>query len=240
MKVDTLPDIKGFQQTTLIDWEGKIASILFLGSCNFRCGFCHSKDLVTQPDQLTSVGFDNITTFLKSKKGWIEGVVITGGEPTIHGEKLINLLNAIKDLGVLVKLDTNGTNAELLKQIVDNKLVDYVAFDIKAPLREDAYYLVTETDTDIEEIITSKDLLIDSDIDHEFRTTVVPSIFQKAHIEEIAESLLGAKKYCIQQFVPRNTLNSTFSELKPYPEEELDDMAKLASEHISNVIVRKN
>jgi len=240
MKVDLLPDIKGFQQTTLIDWEGKIASIIFLGGCNFKCGFCHSGNLALKPETLKSTSFEDIALFLKSKKGWIEGVVVTGGEPTVHQERLINLLNAIKDLGFLVKLDTNGTNYKLLKDIVDSRLVDYIALDVKAPLRSNAYSRATGVDLEIEDIISSKDLIVNSDIEHECRTTIVPGLITPKDIAEIAKSIIPAKKYCIQQFVPRQTLDPSLSKLKPYPIEELDNMAKLASEDLANVIIRKN
>jgi len=233
-----LPAIKGFQETTLIDWEGRIASIIFLGGCNFRCGFCHSSSLVLDSSEFSGLSFDNILAFLNKKKGWIDGVVITGGEPTHYEEKLVNLIDEIKEEGFLVKVDTNGANPNLIRKMIKGKTVDYIAMDIKAPLLAESYAKAVGVSVDIDNIILSKDMIISSDIEYEFRTTVVPGIIDRRNILEIASSIASAKKYCLQQFVPRDTLDKGFLKVRPYPKEELDKMATLASEHVHNVIVR--
>ncbi|NQT95960.1 MAG: anaerobic ribonucleoside-triphosphate reductase activating protein [Candidatus Omnitrophica bacterium] len=240
MVTKTLPEIKGFQETTLIDWDGKIASIIFLGGCNFRCGFCHSSSLVTHPEKLESVSFNDIASFLGSKRGWVDGVVITGGEPTLCKERLINLINEIKEFSLLVKLDTNGTCPDILKKLIGDKLVEYIALDIKAPLRADIYSKVAGIDIDIDKIIASKDLIINSGIDYEIRTTVVPTLIGADEVVDIAKSIHPAKKYCIQQFVPRDTIDPFFLSTKPYSVTELEKMAQAASKYLPKVHLRRN
>jgi len=236
----SFPFIKGFQEATLIDWDGKIASILFLGNCNFRCGFCHSKVLVENFDSMDTIPFYKIAGFLKQKKGWIDGVVITGGEPSLHNGALVELIAAIKGLGFQVKLDTNGMNPELLKEVIGRHMIDYIAMDIKAPLREKDYQNAVRCKVDIERIIRSKDIILNSDIDYEFRTTVVPGIINKENIASIARAIKNAKKYCLQQFVPRDTLDPAFLSLKPYAIEEIRAMADSILPYIRNIILRSN
>jgi len=235
-----LPDIKGFQEVTLIDWDGKVASIIFLAGCNLRCPFCHSGSLVLAASKLKSVPFKKIENFLKKKKGWIDGIVITGGEPTLNEGLLLNLILAIKEFGLLVKLDTNGTRPKTLKRILDAKTIDYVAMDIKAPLSAEAYSKVAGVAVVIEDIVSSKDIVLSSGVDYEFRTTVVPGLIGKAEVTEIAKSITPCKKYCLQQFMPRESIDPSFLKVKPYPLGELEKMAELASEHLPNVIIRKN
>ena len=235
-----LPEIKGFQEVTLIDWDEKISSILFLGGCNFRCGFCHSSSLVTGVNSLESIPFDNVAGFLKEKQGWIDGVVITGGEPTLHEERLFNLITAIKALGFSVKLDTNGTRPNIVKKLTDEGYVDYIAMDIKAPFVKEAYEKAAGVQVDIDIIKLSKDTIINSGIDYEFRTTVVPGIIGAFEIVEISKQLTGAKKYCLQQFVGRDCIDSTFISTKPYSLKEIERMATLAAEHLPKVIIRRN
>lgn len=233
-----LPVIRGFRESTLIDWEGRIACIIFLGGCNFRCGFCHSKSLV-ENDDTESIPFDIIAGFLKEKKDWIYGVVITGGEPTIYGRGLIGLIKDIKDLGFHVKLDTNGINPGLLEKIFKNRTVDYIAMDIKAPLRQERYCDIAGVGVDIDVIIKSKDIIIDSGIDYEFRTTLIPGLISASDVEEIARSLVPAKRYRLQQFRSKDTLDESFLKLKPLPEESLAKLAQIAQEYIPDTKFRK-
>jgi pyruvate formate lyase activating enzyme len=232
--------IRGFQESTLIDWDGKIASIIFLGGCNLKCGFCHSKVLVEDVDSTETTPFHKIAEFLEEKKGWIDGVVITGGEPSVHGSSLIKLVAEIKAMGFQVKLDTNGTNPALLKEIIDNHIVDYIAMDIKAPLCEREYRDAARCGVDIKSIILSKDIILNSDIDYEFRTTIVPGIINQENIISIAKTIKNAKKYCLQQFVPRDTLNPDFMLLKPYSIEDIYKMADSITPYVKNTVVRPN
>jgi len=238
MGIEDLPEIKGFLRTTLIDWEGKVASEIFLGGCNFRCGFCHSKDLVLNPEQIESIPYRDVDSFLLSKKGWIDGVVICGGEPTLCKEELINLISRIKKISLLVKLDTNGTNPEALKTLFDMNLLDYVAMDIKAPLNQKQYSNAAGVDVDIDDIIKSKDLIIASGVDYEFRTTAVPNLISITEIEDIVKSISPCKRYRIQQFQPKDTLDESFVKLKPLKFELLQEMADLAKKYISDVSIK--
>lgn len=238
MRLEGLPEIKGFLKTTLIDWEGKVASEIFLGSCNFRCGFCHSKDLVLNPEKIESMPYHDVDSFLLSKKGWIDGVVICGGEPTLYKEELINLISRIKKIPFLVKLDTNGANPEVLKTLFDMNLLDYVAMDIKAPLNQKQYSAAVGVDVDIDDIIKSKDLIIASGVDYEFRTTAVPNLITIKEIEDIVKLISPCKRYRIQQFQPKDTLDETFTNLKPIKLEALQEMAILAKKYIPDISVR--
>jgi len=237
---ERFPFIKGFQESTLIDWSDRVASIIFLGGCNFRCGFCHSKALVEDFDRIETIPFYKIAGFLKEKKGWIDGVVVTGGEPFVHKESLIELITAIRNLDFQVKLDTNGTNPELLKEVIDNHIVDYIAMDIKAPLCEKDYRNAVKCNVGIERIVLSKDVVLNSDCDYEFRTTIVPGIIDKENIISIARSIKNAKRYCLQQFVPRDTLDPAFIFLKPYKIEEIQVMADSVRKYVKNIVVRSN
>jgi len=233
-------NIKGFQEVTLIDWDKKIASLIFLGGCNLRCGFCHASHLVTPNDTLETISFDSINKFLETKKGWIDGVVITGGEPMLDKAGLFELARAIKRKGLLVKVDTNGTKPEVLREIIESKLADYIAMDIKAPLILEKYFKASGIEIEINDIITSKNILLNSEIEYEFRTTVVPGIVDCPDIAEIAKTIIGAKKYCLQQFVPRDPIDISFLNIKPYPAAKLYQMVSVASEYLPNVVLKNN
>jgi pyruvate formate lyase activating enzyme len=230
--------IRGFQEVTLIDWDGKIASIIFISGCNFRCGFCHSKGLVLKENSPCLVPLEEIMQYLDKKQGWIDGVVITGGEPTLYCENLLSLLQDIKGIGLAVKLDTNGTRPEILKSAIDKGLVDYIAMDIKAPLEQDTYSRVVSADISIEDIKASRDVIIASGIDYEFRTTAVPGVVSLNDIEKISESIMPAKRYRIQQFQAKDTLSPFFLSLKPYSRKELLLMADKAREYIPDTLIR--
>ena len=224
-------DIKGFQANTLIDWEGKLASTIFLPGCNLRCPFCHATALIERPQTLETIPFSGIKEFFCKRKNWIDGVVICGGEPTIHPE-LPEFIKKIKSLGLAVKLDTNGTNPSMLRSLIDAALIDYVALDVKAPLTGEKYSKACGGSVDVEKVRESIKILIDSGIDHEFRTTVVPTIVDEKDILQLARSLWGGKRYILQQFVPRDTLDPEMLKVTPFADEEIKKMAQLAGEHL--------
>ncbi len=233
-------DIKGFQEVTLIDWDKKIASVIFLGGCNLRCGFCHSSSLAIANDSLETIPFEHIRKFLETKKGWIDGVVITGGEPMLDKAGLFDLAKTIKKMGLLIKVDTNGTKPEVLREIIESKLVDYIAMDIKAPLSFKEYVKAAGIEIEISDIVASKNILLNSEMDYEFRTTAVPGIIDCPDIAEIAKTIIGAKKYCLQQFVPKDPIDIFFRNIKPYPADKLHQMVSIASEYLSNVVLKNN
>ncbi|MFH2138621.1 MAG: anaerobic ribonucleoside-triphosphate reductase activating protein [Candidatus Omnitrophota bacterium] len=229
--------IKGFNPSTFIDWEGKLSSVIYLPGCNLRCPFCHSSSLVTGDDSLPDVPFQDIKDFFEEKRGWIDGVVIGGGEPTLH-KNLCALLTDIKKEGLLVKLDTNGTNPDVIRDLIDYKLVDYIAMDIKAPLDQQKYEKAVGGAVDINKIRESIAILLASDIDYEFRTTVVPAFINREDILSISSTIGGAKRFVLQQFNHKDTLDPEMLKVKPYNPDELKVLAKIGQEHVKSCFVR--
>ncbi len=225
--------IGGLQKLTLIDFPGRLAATVFLTGCDFRCPFCYSAELVlpqkikSQPKLSQKEFFD----FLKDRKGLLEGVVICGGEPTIN-RNLAQFIKKIKDLGYLVKLDTNGSNPVMLKTLIDKKLIDYVAMDVKAPkekYKEVVGLLGCWTDKILRNIEKSINILKESKIDFEFRTTVIPNLLKKEDILKIAHWIKPAPKYFLQNFRPEKTIDPKFEKIKPYPQEYLLEIQKAIS-----------
>lgn len=229
-------DIKGFEKTSLVDWDGKIASVIFLSLCNFRCGFCHSSDLVINYNKIPNIPEKDIFSFLKNKKGWIDGVVITGGEPTLQGEELARLIKELKQLGLLVKLDTNGTNSDFLEKLIKEKQVDYIAMDIKTS--KEKYGKVVSTAVNMKDIDRSVKLLLENKVDYEFRTTVVPGIVDKEDIKKIGNWIKGAKLYALQQFRNIDVADKKFAKIKPYSKEKLEEFTELLKGKVKEIKVR--
>lgn len=228
--------IRGFLETSFLDWDGKVTSVVFVPNCNFRCPFCSNWRLVNEPESLPEVKIEAIEDFLRQRKDFIDAVVITGGEPTIH-PSLPNLIKRFKNLGLLVKLDTNGTNPQMIAELIKLQLVDYIAMDIKAPLNG-KYDEAAATKVNLANISESIKLIIESGIDHEFRTTVTPHLLAESDIESIAQSLVGARKYVLQQFVPSHSMIQGMKSLTPYTKEQLLTLAELAKRFIPKTIVR--
>ncbi len=191
-------DIAGLQKLTLLDYPGKLACTVFLPGCNLRCPFCHNASLVLPGRHTPLMTQEELMEFLQSRKGKLDGVCVTGGEPTLHHD-LPQLVQQIKELGFACKLDTNGTRPEVLRQLLDANLLDYVAMDIKNSPRK---YTATCGNVDVlEQAQQSVKLLEESGIDHEFRTTVLFPYHTPEDMTEIGGWLAGTKKYFIQQFV---------------------------------------
>ena len=229
-------NIGGLQKLTLIDYPGRVACTVFLIGCNFRCGYCYNPELVL-PEQIKNqsiISEKEFFIFLKKRKGLLEGVVICGGEPTTQANEvsaasqgntkcstsihkgLIDFIKKIKKLGYLVKLDTNGSNPEMLKRLINEKLIDYVAMDIKAPLSQEKYEKVTGVKIDINKVKKSIELIKNSGLDYEFRTTVIPTIHTKEDIVQITKEISPAKKYFLQNFRPEKTIDQKFEKIKPF------------------------
>ncbi len=190
--------IKGFNKTTLLDFPGKVAATIFTGNCNFRCPFCQNSDLVLNPSSQPEITEEEIFSFLKKRTGIIEGICISGGEPTLQPD-LLSFMEKLKQTGTAVKLDTNGYEPEILKAVLDNGLADMIAMDIKSDLN--GYREITGlSDVDTEKIARSAEILMNSDTDYEFRTTVVKEYYNEKTAENIAEWLRGAEKYYLQKF----------------------------------------
>jgi pyruvate formate lyase activating enzyme len=191
----------GLQKMTLIDYPGKIAATVFTVGCNFRCPFCHNPELVLSSQFTVSVDDNSLEKeffeFLKTRQNKLDGVCITGGEPTLQSD-LVKFISKIKKLGFAVKLDSNGTRPDILKEIFEKKLVDYVAMDIKSDLIN--YEKVCQVKVDLERIKTSVDLIKNSGVNYEFRTTVVPGLHREKDFEEIVQWLAGSRRYVLQRY----------------------------------------
>jgi pyruvate formate lyase activating enzyme len=230
-------NIKGFIKTSLIDYPGKIACVLFMGGCNFRCPYCYNTDLVFHSSSLPSPTQEDLAKFLHSRRGWLDGVVVSGGEPTIH-QDLPQLLEWIKGFGYAVKLDTNGSNPLMLQKLLEGGLVDYVAMDVKAPLSPERYRLFSQGNG-IGEVRTAVEILMSSSVPYEFRTTVVPGLISREDILQIAQELKGAQRFYLQQFKPGpRTVDPSFSSVKPYPLEFLQELRRQISPYFGVCRVR--
>lgn len=228
--------IKGHQKTTLLDYPGKIATIFFTPGCNFRCGFCHNKDLVLDSPDLPQITEEEIFKFLKKRKKLTEGVVISGGEPTLQKD-LTLFIKKIKSLGFCVKLDTNGANPAVLKQLIDQKLIDYIAMDIKGPL-DARYEKIVGVGIDLGKIRLCIKLIKESGIDYEFRTTVVPTLHTKKDLVDMAKQIEPVKLWYLQQFLPQNTINANYREITPYDKLELEEILKKIQKIIPEAKIR--
>jgi len=234
-------EFKGFQKTSLIEYPGKIVSVVFTAGCNFRCPFCQNPELVLSPDSLPSTSSKEVVNYLISKKKWLDGLSITGGEPMIH-QALSDFIGKVKEEGFLVGVETNGTNPQMLKDLIADKLIDYVALDIKAPLVWEIYKRAAGiNDEDLfRKVKESVEVLLElkSDIDYELRTTVVPGLIEEEDILAIARQIKGAKRYVLQQFLPRTTLDKQYERIKPYSKEVLEKMRKRAESYVETCQVR--
>jgi pyruvate formate lyase activating enzyme len=224
--------IAGIEPFTLLDFPGKIACILFTLGCNFKCGYCHNAQFVKpQKDEFSKnkiISESSIFQFLDERRNLLDGVVICGGEPTIQ-PGIIEFLQKIKSKGFLIKLDTNGFKPEVLKQILAAQLIDYVAMDIKSSKKK--YSLICGVDVDFSKIEQSRDLILNSNIDSEFRTTVIKGIHDKDEIEDIANFCKGTKKYVIQNFRDKETLDPTFKKFTSFSNTELMVFKDIAKKH---------
>jgi len=231
-------NIKGLVKTSLVDFPGKIAAVLFVGGCNFRCPYCYNTELVLTPFQLPTLTQERLTRFFCSRKEWLDGVVISGGEPTIYPD-LPALLGWIKEFGYAVKLDTNGSNPDMLQALIDGGLVDYVALDIKAPLSSERYQVFSQGCDGVEKIRTAVEILMSSGVSYEFRTTVVPGLVSREDVLQIAQKLKGAQRYYLQQFRPEpNLVDPSFCSIKPYPLEFLYELRREISPYFKVCRVR--
>lgn len=192
-------NIKGIQKMTLLDFPGRVACTVFTGGCNFRCPFCHNSDLVISPRLTPTIPDEEVFAFLKKRSGLLDGICISGGEPLLQTD-LLDFITKAKELGYLVKLDTNGYMTEKLSELISAGMLDYIAMDIKtAP--EHYGKLAGIRDFDVSAILESVELIKNSGIEHEFRTTVVGTLHTAGDLEAIGEWLKGEKHYFLQKFV---------------------------------------
>ena len=228
--------IKGFQATTLLDYPGQIASIVFTPGCDFRCPYCYNKSLVMNSPNLIELDENKILEKISKRKKLIDGVVLSGGEPCLQND-LPGFAEKIKNLGLKVKVDTNGTRPKMLKQLIDKGLVDFIAMDIKGPLGK--YEDITQTRFDVSAIEESAKLIMQSKVDYEFRTTALPDLLSQEDFQKIGEWLKGAKKYCLQQFKPMpDMIDSSYEYKETYTFKELEEIRKQLEPYFEKVEVR--
>lgn len=228
--------VTGIQKLTLLDYPGVVACTVFTAGCNFRCPFCHNAMLVL-PEQIDDecLTDDEVFGFLKKRRGVLDGVAVTGGEPLLHAD-MPEFLARVKELGYKIKLDTNGSNPELLSEIIKNKLVDRVAMDIKNAPEEYARTIGLKS-FDIAPVERSKEMLLRGDIDYEFRTTVVKGIHTKESLIGAAKWIKGAREYYLQQFKDSGNLILPDG-LSAYDEKQMHALADAVRDYVPTVEVR--
>lgn len=227
--------IAGLQKLTLLDYPGTVACTVFTAGCNLRCPFCHNAPLVLPERNVPEQTVGEFMTFLKKRQGVLEGVAITGGEPLLHAD-ISEFLRDIRKLGYKIKLDTNGTNPKLLRQIVEEGLVDRVAMDIKTC--PEKYAEATGVPgLDIGKIAESKDFLMSGAVDHEFRTTAVKGIHSLQDIADAAKWIAGAEEYYLQQFKNSGDIID-INGLSAFDENEMRALADAAARFVPSVKLR--
>ncbi len=228
----------GFVKTSLIDFPGKVAATVFTQGCNFRCGFCHNPDLIPYETEQPETLIDDVVVleYLEKRKGLLDGVVITGGEPLIRPE-IEEFISKVKSLGYLVKLDTNGSNPALLAKLIEAGQVDYVAMDIKgAP----ADYIRICGFEDSKKIGESIAIIMNSGLDYEFRTTVLPYYHKLESFHALGISIKGAKRYTVQGFRPRITLDKSLESEKSFSPSDLQAIEQIMADYVVEVVVHEN
>lgn len=239
--------IAGYLQTSFLEWPGQITAVIFLPGCNFRCPFCHNKDLVLPSKRSPSIPGGEILADLKKRKKWIDGVVFTGGEPTLQSD-LDAFLRAVKDLGFLAMVETNGTRPEILKVLLEKKLVDRIGLDVKACLDKESYQRAVGGRINLEAIEESIKIVFGSRIEGELRTTLVPGIHSKENLIKLASQLEAVSRqfptadqspvWFLQQFQPKNCLDPAFEKVKPYDQKSLEEILAAVKRHFPRTKLR--
>ncbi len=225
--------IAGFEKNSLLDYPGKVASIIFTYGCNLRCSYCHNPELVIHPCKKEAViSQEDVFKYLRLRKGLVDALVITGGEPTLQ-EDLISFIQKVKKLGYIVKLDTNGVRDDTIKEIIDLEIVDYWAMDIKYPSE---YY--DKYDIDTKAIKHSIQIIMDSGKDYEFRTTYVKGMHSIEDAKGIGEMINGCNNYYIQNFRRGKTIDPDLDNSNSFTDKELEEIKKIISPYVKQVKIR--
>lgn len=227
--------IADIQKFSLIDYPGKICAIIFTQGCNFRCPYCHNPELVEPSLYGTGLAEREVMAFLERRRGKLDAVSITGGEPLLQPD-LITFIDQVRAMGYLVKVDTNGSFPQVLEEMLNKGLLDYIAMDVKAPLEK--YREVVKASIQPESIAQSIQLIVNSGIDYEFKTTVVNSLLTGQDLEKIGTLIKGAKRYFLQQFVPSKTLDPAFMNEKPWADDELSAVKERLEKVLPSVAIR--
>lgn len=228
----TSPRLAGLIPSGMLDWPGRVAATVFVAGCTMRCPYCHNPEVLSAR-KTSGLSLRHVLTHLEERQKWLDGVVVTGGEPTAD-PALVPLLQSFRDVGMPVKLDTNGTNPEVLDAVLGQGLVDYVAIDVKAVASK--YDGLTGFAGAWHRVRQSIATLVASGVDHEFRTTCYPAGLTLDDLDEIAASLVGGRRLVLQQFRPTRTLDPGASSVRPYPAEALRHAALRCSVHLPTLV----
>ena len=231
--------ISGVQQFTMLDYPEKTACIIWTAGCNFRCGYCHNPEFVL-PEKVrelsdTFISEEAILSFLKSRIGKLDGVVISGGEPTMHLD-LPEFITKIKKLGFLVKLDTNGNNPFMVRTLIDEKLIDYVAMDMKTDLEN--YEELVGCRAKPAFIKLTIEMLLSGEIPYEFRSTLIREVHTESTLQEMASLIDGARVVYLQQFRPDHTLDPAYASMHPFSKEQMEQIRSIFTPHVRSVHIR--
>lgn len=225
--------IGGIQKFSTVDYPGFSCASIFTIGCNMRCGYCHNPELVLPEQYVDAIPEEDILAFLQTRVGLLDAVTISGGEPTIQPD-LPRFIATIKAMGFLVKLDTNGTNPEMLEQLIEDSLVDFVAMDIKGPLQK--YSQISARPVDCGAITRSIGL-IRLGVSHEFRTTIIRTQLTPDDFESIGKLVIGAERYALQNFVPATTLSPQLANAESFSDEEMGRARRIMNKYVKECVV---
>lgn len=232
--------ISAVQKLTLLDFPGRTACTIFTPGCNFRCGYCHNAEFVL-PEKIEKIKDSFIPeaaafNFLEKRKGLLDGVCVTGGEPTMQSD-ITDFFTKVRELGFATKLDTNGSRPEVVKELLGKNLLDYIAMDIKASPEKYKDLVGIEI---ADKVTETRDLIMQSGIDYEFRTTVVRELFDENEFKKTLEFIRGAKRYALQNFSSRGgCLDAEFEKYHGFTKDELEEMCKQAGDYAEECLIRE-
>jgi len=218
--------IRGFIETSFVDWPGRSCAVIFTGGCNLRCPFCHNHPLVLAPEDFPPLDPDEIIARIMTVGKWLGGICVTGGEPTLH-QGLPDLLIRLAETGLPIKLDSNGTRPEVLARIIDQDLVEMIDMDVKAPLEQKRYRAAVGVDIDLDLIRRSINLIATSGLAHRFRMTVLPNLHQESDIMAWHRELPQGSARKLQNFRPGQTLDPALAAATVFTDQEFAELEKI-------------
>jgi len=233
---DALPPIKGLEENSLIEWEGKLSAVVFLAGCNFRCPYCHARALVLGADALETIPLEYVDGMVVRDRRWLDAVVVSGGEPTLHAN-LPDLLRHFRDLGLLTRLYTNGSRPDVLESLLESGLLDAVSMDVKGPLDE-RYARCAGVRVDLDAVRRSIETLIGGDIEYNFCTTVCPPLLAEEDVVDTARAVRGARELVLNKFTPHNCIDESLLEVAPYNPDVMHRMAAACEKYVQRCVVR--
>lgn len=228
-------DIIGFKESSLSEWDGKVSSIIWTAGCNWRCPYCHNHKMVINHDSIDRIDKKTIFDYIKSNEGWIDGICISGGEPTLQPD-LKEFINEIKELNLLIKLETNGSKPDIIKELIESELIDCLALDIKHV--PGSKLLNITGDNNIYSVLQSFNVSFNANIEVEYHTTICPSFIKKEDIKEMAEFLHNKGIWILQQYDPTDVLDEDRAGKHRYCNDELDEIVEVAKQNHKNVIIK--